>query len=47
VCEGIVSDLVLKREQISKVRITEVIDEHFAKAVVISGKAKEDDIVEL
>ena len=30
-----------------KVRITEIIDEHFAKATVISGKAEKNDIVEL
>ena len=30
-----------------KVKITEIIDEHFAKAIVISGEAKKDDIVEL
>ncbi len=29
------------------VKITEIIDEHFAKAIVISGEAKKDDIVEL
>jgi hypothetical protein len=30
-----------------KVKITEIIDEHFAKATVISGKAEKNDIVEL
>jgi hypothetical protein len=30
-----------------KVRITEVLDEHFAKAIVISGKAEVTSIVEL
>jgi hypothetical protein len=36
-----------RREHTGKVRITEIIDEHFAKATVISGKAEKDDIVEL
>lgn len=36
-----------KRELIGKVKITEIIDEHFAKAKVISGKAEKHDIVEL
>lgn len=36
-----------KREYTGKVRITEIIDEHFAKAVVISGKAETHSIVEL
>ncbi len=36
-----------RREYTGKVRITEIIDEHFAKAVVISGKADTHDIVEL
>ncbi len=36
-----------KREYAGKVKITEIIDEHFAKATVISGKAEKDDIVEL
>ena len=30
-----------------KVKITEIIDEHFAKATVISGKAEKDEIAEL
>jgi hypothetical protein len=30
-----------------KVKITEIIDEHFTKATVISGKAEKNDIVEL
>lgn len=41
------SGLLFKREQIGKVRITEIIDEHFAKAVVISGRAEKNAIVEL
>jgi hypothetical protein len=36
-----------KRELAGKVKITEIIDEHFAKATVISGKAEKGDIVEL
>ncbi len=36
-----------RREFTGKVKITEIIDEHFAKAAVISGKAARDDIVEL
>ena len=36
-----------RREYTGKVKITEIIDEHFAKATVISGKAEKDDIVEL
>ena len=36
-----------KREYAGKVRITEIIDEHFAKAKVILGKAEKNDIVEL
>ena len=35
------------REHTGKVRITEIIDEHFAKAKVISGRAEKNDIVEL
>jgi hypothetical protein len=35
------------RVQTGKVRITEIIDEHFAKAKVISGRAEKNDIVEL
>jgi hypothetical protein len=36
-----------RREYAGKVKITEIIDEHFAKATVISGKAEKYDIVEL
>ncbi len=36
-----------RREYTGKVKITEIIDEHFAKATVISGKAEKNDIVEL
>jgi hypothetical protein len=39
--------LHFRRVQTGKVRITEIIDEHFAKATVISGKAEKNDIVEL
>lgn len=41
------SGLLFKRELTGKVRITEIIDEHFAKAVVISGRAEKNAIVEL
>ncbi len=36
-----------KREHTGKVKITEIVDEHFAKATAISGKAEKNDIVEL
>ena len=36
-----------QRELTGKVKITEIVDEHFAKAKVISGTAKKNDIVEL
>jgi len=36
-----------RREYTGKVRITEIVDEHFARATVISGKAEKNDIVEL
>ncbi len=36
-----------RREYTGKVKITEIIDEHFAKATVISGKVEKNDIVEL
>ncbi len=36
-----------KRVFSGRVKITEIIDEHFARATVISGKAEKDDIVEL
>jgi hypothetical protein len=38
---------LFKRVLTGKVKITEIVDEHFAKATVISGKAEKDDIVEL
>ena len=41
------SGFMFKREHTGKVRISEIIDEHFAKAVVISGKAEKNSIVEL
>lgn len=34
-------------EKTGKVRIIEILDEHMSKAAVISGKAEEDDIVQL
>ncbi len=36
-----------ERQHIGKIKITEIVDEHFAKATVISGKAEKNDIVEL
>jgi hypothetical protein len=36
-----------KRVHTGKVKITEIVDEHFAKATVISRKAEKDEIVEL
>ncbi len=39
--------VALKREYTGKVRITEIVDEHFAKAKVISGRAEKNFIVEL
>jgi hypothetical protein len=38
---------MFRREHTGKVRITEIIDDHFAKAIIISGKAEKNDIVEL
>lgn len=35
------------RRQIGVVRITEIVDEHFARASVVSGSVKENAIVEL
>ena len=36
-----------QREHAGKVKVTEIVDEHFAKAKVISGKAAKNDVVEL
>jgi hypothetical protein len=36
-----------KGVQTGKVKITEILDKHLAKAVVISGKARKGDVVEL
>jgi hypothetical protein len=36
-----------KKEKTGKVKITEILDEHFATAVIISGTAEKNDIVEL
>ncbi len=38
---------LFRRVIVGKVKITEIVDEHFAKATVISGKAEKNDIVEL
>jgi hypothetical protein len=39
--------LHFRRVHTGKVKMTEIIDEHFAKATVISGRAEKNDIVEL
>ena len=36
-----------RRVHTGKVKILEIVDEHFAEATVISGKAEKNDIVEL
>jgi hypothetical protein len=36
-----------KREETGKVKITEIVHEHMANAKIISGQAKEHDVVEL
>ncbi|MBI5593589.1 MAG: hypothetical protein HY881_24315 [Deltaproteobacteria bacterium] len=36
-----------KREETGTVKITEIVDEHYAKAKILTGEAKENDIVEL
>jgi len=36
-----------QREYAGKVRIMEIVDEHFTKAKVISGKLEKNDVVEL
>lgn len=36
-----------KREETGTVKITEIIDEHFAKAKILTGEARENYIVEL
>jgi hypothetical protein len=36
-----------KREETGTVKITEIVDEHFAKAKILTGEAKENYIVEL
>lgn len=47
VIEGTRARPTFRREYTGKVKITEIMDEHFAKATVISGKAEKNDIVEL
>ncbi len=36
-----------EREQVGRVRIEEITDEHFARAQLLSGKAEKGDLVEL
>lgn len=36
-----------KREETGTVKITEIVDEHYAKAKILTGQAKENSIVEL
>jgi len=38
---------VFKKEEVGKVKITEIVDEHMANATIVSGEAKVNDIVEL
>ncbi len=38
---------LFQRVLTGKIKITEIVDDHFAKATVISGKAQKNDIVEL
>ncbi|HJX32386.1 MAG TPA: hypothetical protein VJ624_11165 [Thermodesulfobacteriota bacterium] len=38
---------MFKREEVGKVKILEIVDEHMANAKIISGEAKVNDIVEL
>jgi hypothetical protein len=42
-----VMPLTFKREKSGKMRITQIVDEHFAEAVIISGTAGVNSIVEL
>ena len=36
-----------RREETGTVKVTEIVDEHYAKAVVLTGEAKVNSIVEL
>jgi hypothetical protein len=36
-----------KRKHVGRVRIAEIVDEHFANATILSGEAMKNDIVEL
>ena len=38
---------MFKKEEVGKVKIQEIVDEHMANAKIISGDAKVNDIVEL
>jgi len=38
---------LFRRVHTGRVKITEIVNEHFAKATVISGKAEKNDIVEM
>ena len=38
---------MFKKEEVGKVKIEEIVDEHMANAKIISGEAKVNDIVEL
>jgi len=38
---------VFVRHDVGKVKITAIVDEHFARAAVLSGKVEKNDIVEL
>jgi hypothetical protein len=41
------SGMRFKREHVGKVRIVEVVDEHFARAERVEGELRESDLVEL
>ena len=47
VIPGMKATRTFRQQYTGKVKITEIIDEHFAKATIISGKAEKNDIVEL
>lgn len=44
---GIPATPIFQRELTGRVKITKIIDEHFAEAIIISGKAEKNSIVEL
>lgn len=44
---GLKEQPMFKREEVGKVKILEIVDEHMANAKIVSGEAKVNDIVEL